>query len=95
MHYVTEQEVRICITLVHGTWPRGVLPTPSRLWGGGRCWFESGSRFWKELLEGLRAKNLLPTSKIDAFLWSGANSIIERDRVARALAQVLVRARSS
>ena len=85
-----EQELRTCITLVHGTWPRGVLPSLSRLWGGGRCWFESGSNFWNALQKSQIAKSLVHSSRTRAFLWSGANSITERNRAAQDLAHLLM-----
>jgi hypothetical protein len=47
-------------------------------------WFVQGSKFFKELDEALRSSG----SKyvIDALLWSGANSVFERDRAANELA---------
>jgi hypothetical protein len=92
---VHDHGVRISITLVHGTWPKGILPSPSRLWGGSRYWFEPGSNFWNCLLQSLKSRGLSPSSSIKAFSWSGANSILERDRAAHNLARLLVDERRS
>jgi hypothetical protein len=80
------------ITLVHGTWPRGkwrdVLLTPfyekwpSRFlpkW----LWFADGSEFRSRLTAALSKRGL--SAQIAPFLWSGANSVRERDKAAREL----------
>jgi hypothetical protein len=85
----TEVKTDIYVTLVHGTWPRGMIPSPSRLWGGGRYWFETGSAFWSALHNSLEARDLLRSSRVNVLLWSGANSIMERDRAAQLLADVI------
>ena len=58
--------------------------------GGSRCWFEAGSDFRKALQEKLSAAGLLGT-RIHPFLWSGANSIFERNLAAQTLAHLLVK----
>ena len=80
------------ITLIHGTWPRGkwrdVLLTPfyekwpSRFlpkW----LWFADGSEFRSRLTAALSKRGL--SAQISPFLWSGANSVGERDKAAREL----------
>src|SRR5262245_6782644 len=81
------------ITLVHGTWPRGfkhkcrnimrrlvgLEPEP--------LWFESGSRFRKELERSLRDASL--DCEIRRLCWGGANSVVARDEGAQKLARVL------
>src|SRR5262245_40181813 len=82
------------VTLVHGTWPRGVLrdvlltpfygawPSDFRpKW----LWFAEGSEFRNRLAAAL-GKRLLP-ARISSFLWSGKNSVRERDKAARQLAE--------
>jgi hypothetical protein len=75
---------RVRLLLVHGTWGRGfnpdtVSPAPR--------WFEEGSSFRTELEQGL--SDLGDRLSVDAFLWSGANSIVERAEAAQDLAQSL------
>jgi hypothetical protein len=84
------------ITLVHGTWPRGwwrgVLLTPfydkwpSRLLPGW-LWFADGSEFRRRLTAALSQRGL--SAQITPFLWSGANSVRERDKAARDLVQLI------
>jgi hypothetical protein len=82
------------ITLVHGTWPRGgwqdVLLTPfydkwpSRFlprW----LWFADGSEFRNRLTAALSQRGL--SVQLTPFLWSGANSVRERDKAARELVE--------
>src|SRR5262245_37060923 len=71
------------ITLVHGTWGRGFFP-PLRDDG---TWFAAGSDFRKGLAAALSKHGL--SSRMCPFLWSGANSIRERDKAAAALAEHL------
>jgi hypothetical protein len=71
----------LSITLVHGTWARGLFP-PLREKGR---WFAEGSDF-RTRLGGALAKHGL-SFRMHPFLWSGANSIRERDKAARELAE--------
>jgi hypothetical protein len=80
---------QLLITLVHGTWPRGFFRTffwtprrrhPSPLW------FEDGSPF----LSRLSAELHDISHKITPLLWSGENSISERDKAAHVLAEYLL-----
>jgi hypothetical protein len=81
------------ITLVHGTWPRGLFPkwlNMMRLLGLSKpkpLWFESESPFRKELE--LELKDASLDCEIRPFCWSGANSIFARDEAAQKLARVL------
>jgi hypothetical protein len=74
----------LLITLVHGTWGRGFFPGRQRKrrppW-----WFEDGSPFLERLSGGIGD---IP-HRIKPLLWSGANSIFERDRTAELLADYL------
>ena len=96
----TMSEVRhqLLITLVHGTWPRGFFPRLVRFkqrvrelmrrrrpWDPPPFWFEQGSPFLARLSAELRD---IP-HKITPLLWSGANSIFERDKTAHVLAEHL------
>jgi hypothetical protein len=82
------------ITLVHGTWPRnfwrdvflmpfyGKWPTrsfPKSLW------FADGSEFRNRLTAELSKRGL--SARISPFLWSGANSVRERDNAAQELVE--------
>jgi hypothetical protein len=82
------------ITLVHGTWPRGkwraLLLTPFyKKWPSGFLpkwlWFADGSEFRNRLTVALSKRGL--SAQITPFLWSGANSVRERDRAARELVE--------
>jgi hypothetical protein len=82
------------VTLVHGTWPRGalrdVLLTPFYgAWPSDfrpkLLWFAEGSEFRNRLAAALE-KRLL-SARISSFLWSGKNSVRERDKAARQLAE--------
>jgi hypothetical protein len=70
----------LLITLVHGTWGRGFL----FLRDEGR-WYADGSRFNTRLADALLKQGL--TTKVAPFLWSGANSVVERDIAARQLSE--------
>lgn len=72
------------ITLVHGTWGRGLSPS-SKASDRPLFWFESYSRFWIRLSIGLYG---IP-HEIKPLIWSGSNSIFARDETAYALAQTL------
>src|SRR4051794_16790475 len=76
-----------CPILVHGTWGRGFLlksrdegsweDVPSE---GTKRWFEKGSEFRKNLEAELNSSSL--EYSIRPFHWSGANSVLARDRAA-------------
>lgn len=70
----------IFITLVHGTWGRRKLPF------SGPLWFEEGSTFVASLKQALAPHAGV---EIDAFLWSGKNSLNERADAGAALARRL------
>jgi hypothetical protein len=89
---------QLLITLVHGTWPRGFFPRivwfkqrvrelmrRRRPWDPPLFWFEEGSAFLARLSAELRD---IP-HKIKPLLWSGENSISERDKTAHVLAEHL------
>jgi hypothetical protein len=89
---------QLLITLVHGTWPRGFCPRLVRFkqrvrelmrrrqpWDPPPFWFEEGSHFLARLSTELGD---IP-HKIKPLLWSGANSIFERDKTAHVLADYL------
>lgn len=82
---MTGQSSSTRILLVHGTWGQG-LRLKSRQNGGPR-WFEEGSQFVSSLRSGLRNEANPPD--VQAFLWSGANSIEKRQKATRSLADVL------
>jgi len=82
------------ITLVHGTWPRSVwrdvFLTP--FYGKWRSrslpkslWFADGSEFRNRLTMALSKRGL--SAQISPFLWSGANSVRERDKAAHELVE--------
>jgi hypothetical protein len=82
------------ITLVHGTWPRNVwrdaLLTPFYgRWPGGffpkNLWFADGSEFRNRLTAALSERGL--SAQISPFLWSGENSVRERDKAAHELVE--------
>jgi hypothetical protein len=75
----------VILTLVHGTWGPGFFP---RKPGGRRTfWFESKSRFVRELSARLSRANI--AFVIHEFLWSGSNSFLARSNAARKLAEHL------
>jgi hypothetical protein len=79
------------IILVHGTWGRGIFPKMSdlrrRYFRETKRWFEDGSQFCAEVDAALKSASL--DWQIRAFLWSGANSVHDRDRAARDLSKQL------
>jgi hypothetical protein len=80
------------IILVHGTWGRGFDPDKDagRMVAGEPVvarWFEAGSKFCKSLSSGLAGAG--QATDLSAFLWSGANSIEERNSAATGLAKKL------
>jgi hypothetical protein len=82
------------ITLVHGTWPRNVWRDvfltpfygkwPSRSFPKS-LWFADGSEFRNRLTAALSKRGL--SARIYPFLWSGANSVRERDKAAHKLVE--------
>jgi hypothetical protein len=94
-HNMSETQHQLLITLVHGTWPRGLFPKIVRFKQRLRklirrldtppFWFEEGSPFLARLSTELSD---IP-HKITPLLWSGANSIFVRDKTAQALAEHL------
>jgi hypothetical protein len=81
---MSEVQNELLITLVHGTWGRGLFPNRRRK-GRRPFWFEERSLFFRDLSEQL---DDIP-HKIKPLLWSGKNSIFERDKAARVLADYL------
>src|SRR6266700_1208174 len=87
----------LLITLVHGTWPRGLFPKIARLkqlarrllrrkrLGPPPFWFEECSPFLACLSKELAAIS----HEIKPLEWTGKNSIAERDKIARVLAEHL------
>jgi len=82
------------ITLVHGTWPRNVWRDvfltpfygkwPSRSFPKS-LWFADGSEFRNRLAAALSKRGL--SARISPSLWSGANSVRERDKAAHKLVE--------
>ena len=82
------------ITLVHGTWPRNVWRDvfltpfygkwPSRSFPKS-LWFADGSEFRNRLTAALSKRGL--SVRISPSLWSGANSVRERDKAAHKLVE--------
>jgi len=96
MSEIARHQLRI--TLVHGTWPRGYFPKLVQFkqrvrelvrrrqpWDPAPFWFEDSSPFLARLSAELRD---IP-HKITPLLWSGKNSIFERDKTAHVLAEHL------
>jgi hypothetical protein len=82
------------VTLVHGTWPRSfwrdvVLTLFYGKWPSGFSpkwlWFADNSEFRSRLTAALSKRGF--SAQISPFIWSGANSIRERDKAARELAE--------
>jgi hypothetical protein len=94
---MSEVRHQLLITLVHGTWPRGLFPRLDRFKqrvreltrrqrsGPSPFWFEEGSPFLARLCTELGD---IP-HKITPLLWTGKNSIRARDETARNLAEYL------
>ena len=93
-----EIQHQLLITLVHGTWPRGLFPRLVRFkqqvrklsrrrqpWKPPPFWFEEGSPFLARLSAELHD---IP-HKIKPLPWSGKNSIFVRDEAAHVLAEYL------
>jgi len=90
----TPRLTRCPIILVHGTWGRGFFAKTQdegscedSLSEGAKRWFEKGSDFRKNLEEQLESLSL--EYSIFPFHWSGANSVLARDRAAAKLADKL------
>src|SRR5207342_3517803 len=81
------------VTLVHGTWARGLPGLKREPSGDSRPkWFEPGSAFYNGLLDALnRAGFQAELKNLD---WSGANSILSREWAARELAEMLAQQRT-
>ena len=84
----------VFVTMVHGTWPRKVFRdvflTPLYGRWPGSCfrknlWFVDGSEFRNRLTAALSNRGL--SAQLSPFLWSGANSVQERDRAAHQLVE--------
>jgi len=78
---------KITINLVHGTWGRGLYPRSRSKVDTDRLkrrWFEDGSRFRSSLSKELARSGI--AHEFRPFLWSGANSVRERDFAAKELA---------
>ena len=82
------------VTLVHGTWPRSIwrdvfLTVFYGKWPSGVfpkwLWFADDSEFRNRLTAALSKRGL--SAQMSPFIWSGANSIRERDKAARELAE--------
>jgi hypothetical protein len=95
---MSETRYQLLITLVHGTWPRGLFPRLFRFkqwvrglmgrrqpWEPPPFWFEEGSPFLVRLSTEL---GNIP-HKITRLPWTGKNSIYERNDTAHALAERL------
>lgn len=82
------QSPELVVHLVHGTWGRGFFPRRRSARSQRKpLWFESGSPFTTEFINACQAKGI--EAELRAFLWSGANSIRERDIAAEALCAAL------
>jgi hypothetical protein len=73
----------VLITLVHGTWGRLKLPYSDPLW------FEKGSDFTGNLQKQFDARGI--KASIAPFIWSGANSVVDRNDASASLAKFLYR----
>jgi hypothetical protein len=78
----------IVVTLVHGTWGRGMFPTLIPRLSVRPRWFEEKSGF-RTQFQALLGANDLPVI-IRAFHWSGSNSIRARQNAASELAARLL-----
>jgi len=88
---------QLLITVVHGTWPRGLFPKITRFkqWARGLMrrkrlgaplfWFEEGSPF----LDRLSTELADIPHKTRSLRWTGANSIFVRDKTGHILAEHL------
>jgi hypothetical protein len=76
----------VIVTLVHGTWPRGLFPRLRRS-NRAPCWFEEGSAFRNQLTSSFSKLEI--SHSLRTHPWSGANSIFHRDITALDLANRL------
>jgi hypothetical protein len=82
------------VTLVHGTWARGMPgPKRARRQGSSPKWFEPGSAFSDGILRSLSRAGV--RADVATFDWSGANSILARESAAQRLAGVLAQQRTN
>jgi hypothetical protein len=84
-HMTESVSHELLITLLHGTWGRGFFPR-LRTQDQRPLWFETKSPFRRRLSAELTD---IP-HEINQLLWSGSNSIFERDKAAHALATHLI-----
>ena len=95
---MSEVRHQLLITLVHGTWPRGLFPRVARfkqwvrglmrranVWAHPHFGLRKAVRFW--LASAPNSRDI--PHKIKPLLWSGANSIFVRDKTAHDLAEDL------
>lgn len=75
---------RCSIITVHGTWGRGIFPSDDLY---SPRWFDIESQFCREIRLALQDQGISPFFR--PFLWSGANSIFERDQAAHQLGAVI------
>jgi hypothetical protein len=87
-------EPPLFITLVHGTWPRGLFS----FFKLSPFWFETGSRFRKDItghlaLWYIRNRGVYVRRDLEfvELKWSGANSVFAREAAAKKLAEELKR----
>ena len=82
---------KLIVTLVHGTWPRGFIPGLGHLFRSAPSpyWFEAKSEFRRRMSAELEARNI--NHEIVHFLWSGNNSLRERETAALKLVAELKR----
>jgi hypothetical protein len=81
-------EAKFSITLVHGTWGRGIFFPTDTPWFGPPYWFNPGSPFRRHLEQEL--KNRKVPYQIDCITWSGSNSVFERAAAATKLSEHLL-----
>ena len=91
----SNQTSEVIVTLLHGTWGRGVFApkVPPQITqldgttkkGPSKFWFYASSTFCRSLCEKLHSANIKVV--FFSFIWSGANSIFERERAAKKLAE--------
>jgi hypothetical protein len=77
----------IAVTLVHGTWGRGMFPGLFPRLSSRPCWFEEKSVFRTQLHTLLSAEDRPVV--IQEFHWSGSNSLAARQSAAAALSSKL------
>ena len=73
----------LSITLVHGTWGRGIFFPTDKPWWGEPYWFDQESAFRQRLGEELEKRKV--SHQIDCIDWSGSNSIFEREKAVEKL----------